>query len=339
MVLVVRLCKCVELDKNWSKGHVRLACAYIANHQSNDACNSLQRAIQLDPTNSTMARQLLREQLLQRNTTTPSAPPMEDEVKPPTPSAPPMEEETLPTAGFYTTNNNNNYASYTSSSYETSNQNNNADPSEDREEEPVPNNNNSWMETIQMRVSNTMTYLTMKLHDTYSYYQNLSPDGKTLVQVLIGFVLIYIAFGGRFGLTTSSSSKQYTSSQYSSNHQQQQQRYSNERSRNNQQYHTHSNYHNDDDDHYHYQQRTNYYASSSYQFHLFDGSLPSMVILGIVGYVCHVYFGINPAHAIYLLRLLTSTRGGRMRRQHGYGGGFRGGYHHAGYRPHNMFRR
>ena len=339
------------MDKKWSKGHVRLACAYIANHQSNDACNSLQRAIQLDSSNSTLARQLLREQLVQRNTT-PSAPPMEDTLQhhPPQPSAPPMEQQQetrLPTAGFYTTNNNTSSFPTSSSSYETTNHPNDTVPTNEREEynnNNHDNNTTSWLETIQIKVSNIMTYLTMKLHDTYTYYQNLSPDGKTVVQVLIGFVFIYIAFGGRFGLTTTTTSSSsnhhyhpHTSSQYSSN-QQQQQRYSYERSRNNPQYHTNNNYH-DNDSYQQQQQRSNdnyYYSSSSYQFHLFDGSLPSMILLAIIGYVCHAFLGINPAHAIYMLRLLTSPRRGAFRRRHH---GFGGHFNPAGYRRPNMFRR
>ena len=100
-----------------------------------------------------------------------------------------------------------------------------------------------------------------------------------------------------------------------------------------------NNYHTNNDSYQ--QQRSNdnyYYSSSSYQFHLFDGSLPSMILLGIIGYVCHAFLGINPAHAIYMLRLLTAPRRGAFRRRyHAFGGGFGG--HYAGYRRPNMFRR
>eukprot|EP00977_Amphora_coffeiformis_P027063 scaffold32744_cov160-Amphora_coffeaeformis.AAC.1 len=54
--------QCVELNPNWSKGHVRLASAYSALGKSNDACNSLQTALRLDPTgNPTARRMLIRE--------------------------------------------------------------------------------------------------------------------------------------------------------------------------------------------------------------------------------------------------------------------------------------
>jgi tetratricopeptide (TPR) repeat protein len=55
--------QCVAINESWAKGHVRLASAYIAlGDHSNDACNSLQRAISLDPGN-TQARQMLMREL------------------------------------------------------------------------------------------------------------------------------------------------------------------------------------------------------------------------------------------------------------------------------------
>lgn len=86
--------QCIALNESWAKGHVRLASAYIAlGGHSNDACNSLQRAIALDPSN-TVARQMLMKELRrdhidsrQRSTTPGSA-----TTSHPPPTAPPEED-------------------------------------------------------------------------------------------------------------------------------------------------------------------------------------------------------------------------------------------------------
>ena len=90
--------KCIELNDRWSKGHVRLASAYSALGRSNDACNSLQRALTLDSGNQVARGMLTRE--LRRERVGPSAPPedVDDASAPPFedervhPSAPPVEE-------------------------------------------------------------------------------------------------------------------------------------------------------------------------------------------------------------------------------------------------------
>jgi Tetratricopeptide repeat len=71
--------KCVALNESWAKGHVRLASAYIAlGDHSNDACNALQRALSLDPGNTTARQMLMRELRRDRVAPTPSAPPEEE---------------------------------------------------------------------------------------------------------------------------------------------------------------------------------------------------------------------------------------------------------------------
>jgi len=72
--LVACYLKLQELDKalelsqtivqdypRWAKGYVRLASTYSALHRSNDACNALQRALQLDPNHPTAKSMLARE--------------------------------------------------------------------------------------------------------------------------------------------------------------------------------------------------------------------------------------------------------------------------------------
>jgi len=55
--------KCIVLNDQWAKEHVRLASAYIAlglNGNSNDACNALKRALQLEARNPTARDMLIR---------------------------------------------------------------------------------------------------------------------------------------------------------------------------------------------------------------------------------------------------------------------------------------
>lgn len=56
----------VRDNPRWAKGYVRLASTYSALHRSNDACNALQHALQLDPTHPT-ARSMLARELRGRN--------------------------------------------------------------------------------------------------------------------------------------------------------------------------------------------------------------------------------------------------------------------------------
>ena len=55
--------QCIALNPSWAKGHVRLASAYIAlgGGHSNDACNALQTALRLDPSNQ-LAHEHQREE-------------------------------------------------------------------------------------------------------------------------------------------------------------------------------------------------------------------------------------------------------------------------------------
>jgi len=102
--------KCVALNDRWAKGHVRLASAYIAlGGHSNDACNALQKALQLDPRYPN-ARQLLIQELRRRQgnpTTTSTSTPTTTSTSttrfqeessipistPPQPSAPPEDDD------------------------------------------------------------------------------------------------------------------------------------------------------------------------------------------------------------------------------------------------------
>ena len=208
------LYKCIAINDKWSKGHVRLASSYIAldssiignnnndstangkqnqRTHSNDACNSLQRALSLDPSNRT-ARQMLTYELKARDNSNasnvssatnggartsvndghnhgnvspePSAPPVTDSTS--YSSSTPLSSSTPFTTTSTGNNNNNNNDDLdidTSSPYE------------------------SWEGRFHFKWSRML-----------SWYESLSEDIRTLVKVLLGLVLLYVAFGGRFGL-------------------------------------------------------------------------------------------------------------------------------------------
>lgn len=91
--------QCVAINDSWAKGHVRLASGYIAlGEHSNDACNSLQRAISLDPGNATARQMLMRElrrdhiAARQSSSATPTTTASSTTADIPAPTAPPEEE-------------------------------------------------------------------------------------------------------------------------------------------------------------------------------------------------------------------------------------------------------
>jgi hypothetical protein len=159
-----------------------------------------------------------------------------------------------------------------------------------------------------------------------SWYEEQSEDTKTFMKVALVILALYVAFGGRFGLEsvfdkgdrhrgnyepgnnaydryhrrtshgTSYSSYPYDRGSYGTTRQ--------------------SSYYDDD---YDYEPRT-----TSYHFpNLFDGSIPSMVILVAIGYFCHRN-GINPFHALWMLNMATGRRGRgmHMHRMGMYGMGY-----------------
>ena len=199
--------QCIALNNKWAKAHIRLASAYIAlgNH-SNDACQSLQNALNIDPSN-TIAKQMLMKELRRdrmeynhsggggnnggdgieeeddgdddddndENGTTPIYVNENDYSNYDTrPSAPPMDQ----TSNTNNNNNNNN------NRHNTTNNNDNRYDEMDIDDSP----------TIIQRIQNTWTRF------YYWYIHDASDSWKSLVQVLCLTLILYIAFGGRFGL-------------------------------------------------------------------------------------------------------------------------------------------
>jgi hypothetical protein len=202
---------------------------------------------------------------------------------------------------------------------------------------------------------------------TKSWYFAQSNDKKAVLKVCAFLVVLYVAFGGRFGVgvggPTSTTvprargnygsgnvyEQYYSSSSSSSSSHGPQRRSTTESSssttgtttnkgRNSYQQHQQqqSNRYNEydttyDDNEYHHQQhqqpprstrttRDSYSSSSFHMPNLLDGSVPSMMILAGIAYLCHRN-GINPMQAIFFLNMMGGRGGGR--RRHG-GGGYRG---------------
>ena len=308
------------MKDTWSKGHIRLASAYIAlGGHSNDVCNALQRAVSLDPSNQTARQMLLKELRRDHHPQQPSAPPehMDDSAR---------------------SRNGNDVPP-------TTNANATADV-DDHDDDGMNVEQMSWMDRIQLYWVRAV-----------SWYYGQPEDVKTLLKVICGIVVLYIMFGGRFGLSGSGFSStqkgnygrgnvydRYHGGKTNSPYEDvrgatagpggnnrggtagaqsrgrgagaqprgrgagrgQDSSYDTNRR-------TTSSYANDD---YGYQPPRKS-ASQSFHFpNLFDGSVPSMICLAGIAYLCHLN-GINPFQVIMMMNMMA---GGRRRGMGGMGG-------------------
>ena len=167
--------ECISLNDKWSKGHARLASVYIAmGNRSNDVCQALQTAIRLDPSNSN-ARNLLMKELRRDH----HAHSYEDgQTRSSSASATPREEnETMGQAGSFSTGSNRAEDDVDDAAFQ-------------------PANEQSWVQRIFE-----------KIHQIQSWYEDSTENTKQLVKVGCFLLILYIAFGGRFGLENASSNR------------------------------------------------------------------------------------------------------------------------------------
>lgn len=130
--------ECISLREGWSKGYIRLASAYIAlGGHSNDACQALQSAIRLDPSNSSAKRMLTKELRRER--------------------------------------------------MQAINETNDIDI------DYVPDDGNTNRIPLIERLQSSW-------HSSVEWYRMSDENMKTLVKVSIVIIVLYVAFGGRFGL-------------------------------------------------------------------------------------------------------------------------------------------
>eukprot|EP00521_Asterionellopsis_glacialis_P004455 CAMPEP_0195269620 /NCGR_PEP_ID=MMETSP0706-20130129/13875_1 /TAXON_ID=33640 /ORGANISM="Asterionellopsis glacialis, Strain CCMP134" /LENGTH=388 /DNA_ID=CAMNT_0040324759 /DNA_START=1 /DNA_END=1164 /DNA_ORIENTATION=- len=307
--------QCIALNPRWSKGHVRLASAYIAlgNH-SNDACNSLQRALSIDPGNS-LARQMLMRELRrdhiqaqserrqqEQTEVSPSAP-FEDETtnsynhhSHPTPTVPPEEED-------YSTQQQQQQSMYndvppTSSSYQNPFGSTNANVNDSQQQQQQQQHNDDLDESLSWS-----DWIKFYWNCLKTWFQTQPEDIKTIFKLMVTLLLLYLFCGGRFGLgssgptnrgnyeignaydryRTQGSSGGYGTSGTTSTG------YSNYA-----QSTTHDSY-----DYMNTPPRRRRSTTSSFHMpNLFDGSFTSILVLSGFAYFCHQQ-GINPFQAIW----------------------------------------
>jgi hypothetical protein len=138
--------QCIAIRDTWAKGHIRLASAYIAlGGHSNDACNALQRAVSLDPSNPTARQMLLKELRRDHSQSVPTAPP------------------------------------------------------EEQDESRTRQQNTARASDVddRMSISDRIQFYWMQ---TITWYHAQPDDVQTLLKVIAGIVILYVMFGGRFGL-------------------------------------------------------------------------------------------------------------------------------------------
>jgi len=327
----------VALNDRWAKGHVRLASAYIAlGGHSNDACNSLQRALQLDPgypsARDMLIRELRREHANRAESSTNCRP---------EPSAPPQQFDDQD----YT---NNQSSSGIPQREEPLRQARQRAPHNPYHDQPPPLDDRL---SLQDRIS-------FYYNRTKMWYLAQSDDVRTVLKVLVGLLCLYVAFGGRFGLehylggdrrrpqrgnyrtgnaydqyyegqrrTTTSETRRGEYTYQTNNKHRDYSRTSAYSSRgNNDQYRDgYSTYYNNDHDHYASRRSRGGWNNGGVSFqmpNLFDGSLQSMLMLAGIAYMCYRN-GVNPMQVLFFLNMMNGGRR-RNRGMFRYGGGMGG---------------
>jgi hypothetical protein len=184
-------------------------------------------------------------------------------------------------------------------------------PPEDMLDEPVLLEESlSWTDQLKFHYMQAVTW-----------YHNQSEDRKNLIKVGLVIIVLYVGFGGRFGLD------QLLSGRHHENRGNYEAGNAYDRYYNGKQYgNPYSGHHHQSNSHrrtyeadYEYRPRQ---QGSSQSFHfpnLFDGSPQSMVCLAGIAYLCYRN-GINPFQVIMMMNLMAGHRRGRMGMRRGFGG-------------------
>jgi len=209
--------ECISLNEKWSKGHIRLASVYIAmGNRSNDACRALQTAIRLDPSNSN-SRKMLMKELRRDHSSNHSSNRNHDTTNTNTGQSSSDERASSQPASASsrtTTNTQSERNDYESRPPETQSffATNRTTSDHVREEEGVddagyrPINGQSWVQ-----------WMYEKFHQIQSWYEDSTETTKQVVKVVLILLLLYIAFGGRFGFENTYTSSSYRRGNYGEN--------------------------------------------------------------------------------------------------------------------------
>ena len=311
--------KCISIDSKWAKGHMRLAEAHLAlskatthsekqQSSSQKACEALQIVLTLDPTNQTAHNLLTKEMrynaLHNNNASTSEGNSSSRQSQAPEPSAPPeyMDESSR------------------------------ANEHEQQENEPEvidieDDENYVFAPTWKDRVA----FWNQRVR---AWYTGLREDDKSLVKLAVLFVVLYVAFGGRFGLEylgkSKTSSRRRSNSVYDDFYQ--------SRSGNNRQTYdsnygrrttTSSSYGSNGNG----SSRSSYnsnYSTSSYGNYWGTGSGLSngqyMLLVLILSFGSQRFFGIGPMQLLFWLNMLNGRRNRFFAPRYGFGGGGWGGH-------------
>lgn len=291
--IVVCFGSCIQKNPNWAKGHVRLASAYIAlGGHSNDACNELQRALSLDPGNSTAREMLIRE--LRRD-------------------------------HAHASRSNSANASQTSQEDYTR-------PDFDDSPNAMPGDSLTWSQRLQFHLGRTT-----------AWYENQSDDIKTIFKIALFVLVLYVAFGGRFGLEgnqrptgnygTNNAYERYKRYGTTDRHGSSESSYPYQENRGRRREHGSSSSHrrtysDNGDNNYHYDDNQ-YYGSQNRGgrggyggFSPMEGGWQSMFLVGGLVFAGQ-RMGINPFQTMMFMNMM----GGRGRIRRGFGGfGGMGGF-------------
>jgi len=198
--------RCIALNPGWYKGHVRLAEAYLSlagcgdgassRGSSDGAREALRRAIDLEPGNRSARDMLAKmdgdrvvgDNDRGRGVPETSAPPehMDENRYSSTHGGFREEQPTL------RRRRNNNANPNSNSNSENPGRENSVNDVEIEDDDNVYENY-SYTPSWQDRLASTM-------ERAKSWYRSLSEDQKSIVKVLVSLMLLYVAFGGRFGL-------------------------------------------------------------------------------------------------------------------------------------------
>lgn len=358
--------KCISIDNQWAKGYMRLAEAYIALKRSmnseaeqqqqqkrmeysNKACDALQRVIDLDPTNQT-AHDMLTKELrywnLHGNRETTSTTTSSNSAGSATsePSAPPehMDEAR---------NSQEQHSSESSAPPEHMDDNRNQTATSEPQQQQQHQDSDNHTDNIDIEDDSNYVFtpswqdrLVFKIQNVRTWYAGLCEDDKALVKMAISFVVLYVAFGGRFGLEylgkNNNSSSRRSSSAYDEFYQ--------SRNSNSRRYDTnYDRYGRSYDTNYdRYGRSTSSYGRRSNSWSSYGsgsgsyGHYPYMLIVLGASYIAQRYFGVGPYEAMLFVNLLLGrrNRGFMPRRGYGWGNGMHFGarprYHH---RPGGMW--
>lgn len=254
---------CVRANPRYSKGYVRLASAHMALGHSNDACQALQTAISLDP-NNRMAKQMLVQELRRDHHHQQRQRQSSSSSESSTTAAPVPPVANSTNAA---TNNHHHRQTYVHL--------------EEEEEEDAYSSHTSLF---------TRGLL---------WYQSQNEDVRTMVWIALGIVLLYVGFGGRFGLESNDTMQGH----YGEGNIYEQYRASSKQRR--------TSYVETEEEPYSYS--NNYYGSGG------GGSgdgIWYMLLTGLALYASH-RLGISPWQMLFLVRMAD-----RRRHFGGGGGGF-----------------